>query len=76
VTSEKSTAWVVKKSEDEIVAFSPQCPHLGCAVRWVAKKNEFLCTGPAQRPLDRFEVKVEDQKLLLGSVRRSEEADL
>ena len=30
VTSEKSTAWVVKKSKNQIVAFSPQCPHLGC----------------------------------------------
>jgi len=26
VTSEKSTAWVVKKSESQIVAFAPQCP--------------------------------------------------
>jgi len=85
VTSEKSTAWVLKKAENEIIAFSPQCPHLGCAVHWVAKKNEFLCpchastfsiegevlSGPAQRPLDRFVVKVEGDKLLLGSVLRS-----
>ncbi len=90
VTSEKSSAWVVKKAENEIVAFAPQCPHLGCAVHWVAKQNEFLCpchastfsiegqvlTGPARRALDRFEVKVEGDKLLLGSVRRSGEADL
>jgi menaquinol-cytochrome c reductase iron-sulfur subunit len=90
VTSEKSTVWVVKKAENEIIAFSPQCPHLGCAVHWVAKKHEFLCpchastfsiegqvlSGPAQRPLDRFEVKVEGDKLLLGSVLRSGGADL
>jgi menaquinol-cytochrome c reductase iron-sulfur subunit len=29
VTSEKSVAWVVKQSDNEIVAFSPRCPHLG-----------------------------------------------
>ena len=88
VTSEKSTAWVVKMTENQVVAYSPQCPHLGCAVHWVAKKNEFLCpchastfsvegqvlTGPAQRPLDRFEVKVDGDKLLLGSVHRFVEA--
>jgi Rieske Fe-S protein len=90
VTSEKSTAWVVKQAENEIVAFAPQCPHLGCAYHWVAKQNEFLCpchastfsiegqvlTGPAQRALDRFEVKLEGDKLLLGSIRRSGETDL
>jgi len=88
VTSEKSTAWVVKKANSEIVAFSPQCPHLGCAVHWVAKQNEFLCpchastfsiegqvlTGPAQRALDRFEVRMERGTLLLGPVQRSPEA--
>ena len=90
VTSEKSTAWVVKKSENEIVAFSPQCPHLGCAYHWVANKNEFLCpchastfsvegevlTGPAPRALDRLDLKVEGDKLLLGSVQQSGGADL
>lgn len=88
VTSEKSTAWVVKMAENQVVAFSPQCPHLGCAYHWVAKQNEFLCpchastfsiegqvlTGPAPRALDRFEVNVEGDKLLLGPVHRSREA--
>lgn len=86
VISEKSTAWVVKMTEQEVVAFSPQCPHLGCAYHWVAKQNEFLCpchastfsiegevlTGPAPRALDRFEVKVEGEKLLLGPVQKSD----
>jgi len=90
VTSEKSTAWVVKKSADEIIAFAPQCPHLGCAYHWVAKKGEFLCpchastfsiegqvlTGPAPRALDRLELKVEGDKLLLGPIQRSGRADL
>src|SRR5450631_2322813 len=34
VTTEKSTAWVVKTSNDNVVAFAPQCTHLGCAYHW------------------------------------------
>jgi len=82
VTSEKSTAWVVKLSENEVVAYSPQCTHLGCAYSYDEKKGEFLCpchtsnfsiegkvlTGPAPRPLDRYAVRVESGKILLGSV--------
>ena len=80
VTTEKTTAWVVKESNTDVVAFSPQCTHLGCAYHWVAEKNYFLCpchtstfaidgrvlSGPAPRPLDRYEVKIEDGKLLIG----------
>ena len=84
----ESTAWVFKKAENEIVAFAPQCPHLGCAYHWVQQKHEFLCpchtstfsidgdvlSGPAPRPLDRYEVKVQGSKLLLGPVRKSTES--
>lgn len=84
VASEKSTAWVIKKSENEIVAFTPQCTHLGCAYSYDDKNKEFLCpchtstfgldgkvlTGPAPRALDRYEVKVAGNKLLLGDVRK------
>src|SRR5947207_7866369 len=30
VSSEKSTAWVVKTADDKVTAFGPQCTHLGC----------------------------------------------
>ena len=80
VTSEKATAWVVKVSPKEVIAFAPQCPHLGCAYHWEVQNEEFLCpchasrfsidgdviSGPSPRPLDRYEVKVEGDKLLLG----------
>src|ERR1051326_4357306 len=29
--SEKGTAWVVKQADNQLVAFGPQCTHLGCA---------------------------------------------
>jgi quinol---cytochrome c reductase iron-sulfur subunit, bacillus type len=80
VTSEKSTAWVVKDAANRITAFGPQCTHLGCAYHWDDSKTEFLCpchnslfdaegnvvSGPAPRPLDRYETKVEGTKLLIG----------
>src|SRR6266542_3167423 len=83
VTSEKETAWVVKLSDQNIVAFGPQCTHLGCAYHWDDRKSQFLCpchssvfsvdgkviSGPAPRPLDRYESKIENGKLLLGAVR-------
>jgi len=83
IISEKSTAWVVKSSDNQVVAFGPQCTHLGCAYHWDETRNEFLCpchsslfsisgkvlSGPAPRPLDRFETKLEGSKLLLGRLR-------
>ena len=85
VISEKSTAWVVKFPNSEVVAFAPQCTHLGCAYHWDQNKTEFICpchnsvfsvdgkvqSGPAPRPLDRFQTKVEGNKLLLGPLQQS-----
>ena len=87
VISEKSTAWVVKSADNRITAFGPQCTHLGCAYHWEEGKNEFLCpchnslfgvdgrviSGPAPRPLDRYQTKVEGNKLLVGKLNVSPE---
>lgn len=84
VTSEKSTAWVVKLADNQAVAFSPQCTHLGCAYHWDENNKNFLCpchtstfdidgrvlSGPAPRPLDRFQVRVEGTKLLIGDLQK------
>jgi len=86
--SEKSTAWAVKLDSGQVVAFAPQCTHLGCAYHWDDPKKQFLCpchtsvfsidgkvvSGPAPRPLDRFESKVQNNKLLLGEIRESKES--
>lgn len=83
--SEKSSAWVVKLPNNEIVAFGPQCTHLACVYHWEEPSNQFFCpchssafslegqvlSGPAPRPLDRYEIKVEKNKLLLGSLHKS-----
>ena len=80
VISEKSTTWVVKFPNNQVVAYAPQCTHLGCAYHWDQGKTEFICPchnsifsingqvegGPAPRPLDRYQTKVEGNKLLIG----------
>jgi menaquinol-cytochrome c reductase iron-sulfur subunit len=86
LNSEKSTAWVVKLGE-QVVAYGPQCTHLGCAYSWNERNSEFLCpchtstfsvdgkvtAGPAPRPLDRYDVKVQNNKLLVGTLRQQAE---
>jgi len=88
VLSEKSTAWAVKLGHGEVIAFAPQCTHLGCAYHWEEGKKQFLCpchssvfsidgkvvSGPAQRPLDRYDAKVQNNKLLLGEIHESKES--
>jgi menaquinol-cytochrome c reductase iron-sulfur subunit len=85
IISEKTSAWVVRQG-DQVVAFAPGCTHLGCAYHWDDKRNNFLCPchtstfgldgrvleGPAPRPLDRFDIKVEGGRLMLGSIKQVE----
>lgn len=40
------TAWVFKNEENEIIAHSPVCKHLGCNVTWEGSEeypNEYFC---------------------------------
>ena len=62
------------------VAISTRCAHLGCPVRYVQAAERFICPchggvygfdgkvagGPPVRPLDRFETKVENGRVLVG----------
>ncbi len=82
VTSEKTSAWVVKTAPNQAIAFAPSCTHLGCAFHWEENKKEFVCpchtsgfsidgkvlSGPAPRALDRYHIKLEGTKLLVGDV--------
>src|SRR5262250_1800864 len=34
VLNEKATAWVVRMDDQNVVAYTPQCTHLGCAYHW------------------------------------------
>lgn len=78
--NEKSTAWVVKTDPQTVVAFTPNCTHLGCAYHWDEQQKNFICpchtsafsidgkvlSGPAPRPLDRYVTRVDGSKLLIG----------
>lgn len=87
LVTEKAAAWVVKTPEEKVVAFSPVCTHLGCAVSWNSGDKQFACpchtsafspdgkvlSGPAPRSLDRFDVRVDGIKVMLGEVKPSVE---
>lgn len=78
---EKTTAWVVRMDDQHVVAYTPQCTHLGCAYHWDDQQKNFVCpchasvfsidgkvlSGPAPRPLDRYITRVDSGKLLIGS---------
>lgn len=86
--TEKRTAWVVKTADNNVVAYGPQCTHLGCAYHWDDPTKQFVCpchasyfsiqgavlTGPAPRPLDRYVTKIENNRLQVGPLKISEEA--
>ncbi|MFO0874501.1 MAG: ubiquinol-cytochrome c reductase iron-sulfur subunit [Phycisphaerales bacterium] len=71
VTS-RSAAWLRRVSTDEFIAFSVNCRHLGCPVRWVPDAELFMCpchggvyykdgsvaAGPPPAPLKRYPVRV------------------
>jgi menaquinol-cytochrome c reductase iron-sulfur subunit len=74
----KATAWVVKHG-NQVLALSPACTHLGCAYGWDASRRQFVCpchaslfaidgrvlAGPAPRPLDRYQTRMEGDRLLV-----------
>lgn len=73
VTAE-SAAWLRRESEDKFIAFSVNCAHLGCPVRWVSGAKLFMCpchggvyyedgsvaAGPPPRGLYQYPVRVRD----------------
>ena len=68
----KTAAWLRRDSKGDFVAFSVNCTHLGCPVRWVADAELFMCPchggvytkegdvagGPPPRPLTKYQVRV------------------
>lgn len=64
---------------DSYKVFSGVCTHLGCIIRWEEQKNRFYCPchqgifskhgevvgGPPPRPLDEFEVRMENNLVFI-----------
>ena len=79
VSEEQIAAFVLTEDGREFIAMSNICTHLGCRVRWIADKEQFLSpchngifdklgnvvSGPPPRPLDRYPVKVENGQILI-----------
>ncbi|WP_181348255.1 ubiquinol-cytochrome c reductase iron-sulfur subunit [Thalassobacillus sp. CUG 92003] len=78
----QKSAWVYRTNDDEIVALSPICTHLGCTVDWgTEQEDEFYCPchggrytkdgvnipgTPPTAPLPVYDHKVENGMLYLG----------
>ncbi len=75
ITDEQElSVYLLTEDGRDYVAMSNICTHLGCRVRWIDGQGQFFCPchnaifgkdgsvieGPPPRPLDRFEVKVEE----------------
>lgn len=81
VNQEEISFYVLTENGQDFIAMSNICTHLGCRVRWIEDRGTFFCpchnaefakdgtiiSGPPPRPLDRVEVKIEnDQLFILG----------
>jgi menaquinol-cytochrome c reductase iron-sulfur subunit len=73
VTAE-TAAWLRRVDEQQFKAFSVDCTHLGCPVRWLSTADLFMCpchggvfyadgrvaSGPPPKPLTTYPVRVEN----------------
>lgn len=73
-------AVVLQRAPGVFVAFSAICTHLGCIVKWLPEKGEFLCpchagryasdgkvlSGPPPKPLPTIPVALSGDNLLIG----------
>ena len=74
--TESDPAILLRVAEDEVVAFSQKCTHLGCVVYFEAEEDRWHCpchegnfdartgevlSGPPPRPLGRIDVEVRDR---------------
>jgi cytochrome b6-f complex iron-sulfur subunit len=73
-------AVVLQTKPGAFAAFSAVCTHLGCVVKWVTEKQEFLCPchagrfstdgtvlgGPPPKPLESLPVAVQGDQVLIG----------
>ena len=70
----RTAAWLRRESVDKFTAFSINCTHLGCPVRWLDDAHLFMCpchggvyyqdgsvaAGPPPKPLIEYPVRVRD----------------
>jgi Rieske Fe-S protein len=79
INQQELSVYVSTDNGRDFVAMSNICTHLGCRVRWNDDQRQFFCPchnasfdqagevveGPPPKPLDRYEVKVEEDQLYI-----------
>ena len=79
VSEEEISVYILTENGRDYIAMSNVCTHLGCRVRWIPEEAQYFCPchtavfdkngdvalGPPPRPLDRYEVKIEDGQLYI-----------
>jgi menaquinol-cytochrome c reductase iron-sulfur subunit len=77
----RTLAYVKRIKEDEVIAISADCTHLGCIVTWNEDQQIFKCpchdgrydtdgkviSGPPPAPLKRHKTKIEDGRIFLAT---------
>ncbi len=75
--SAKTAAWLRREGPRQFIAFSVDCTHLGCPIRWLEGAELFMCpchggvfyrdgrvaSGPPPRPLVRYPVRIQDDEV-------------
>jgi menaquinol-cytochrome c reductase iron-sulfur subunit len=78
----KNAVWLRRESDTKFIAFSANCTHLGCPVRWMDGAELFMCpchggvyykdgnvaAGPPPRPLVRYAVRIENGEVKMNPV--------
>lgn len=71
-TTAHTAAWLRRQDEHHFIAFSVNCTHLGCPVRWEKDAELFMCpchggvyyadgsvaAGPPPKPLNQYKVRI------------------
>jgi menaquinol-cytochrome c reductase iron-sulfur subunit len=78
-TVTSSTVYVVRSDANNVKVMSNICTHLSCIASWHSELGHYVCpchdahyaldgtvvSGPAPRPLDKYETKIESGNLLI-----------
>lgn len=78
-STQEVSVYILTTDGRTYIAMSNICTHLGCHVRWIEDQQEFFCpchngqfnidgqviAGPPPRPLDRYNVMVENDQLFV-----------
>jgi menaquinol-cytochrome c reductase iron-sulfur subunit len=78
----KNAVWLRRESDTTFIAFSANCTHLGCPVRWMEGAELFMCpchggvyykdgnvaAGPPPRPLFRYDVRIKNGEVKMNAI--------